>query len=323
MHFQACTDVFRRPQLSHVGKPELPQQQQQRLLPGDHVHDATPACARCRNSTCTQAKAAPFDADCRCVRSTEEAKDEEMVLEKAEMSTRERSGSDSSSHQDGHVSIHITDFSDDATIIVPGRSRAGTGLSRMTLRDIDPAPELRVSKYDNHTSDYASSNMSPGHTRSSFEGVDTSRTATDLGPYAYGQLPAASMSNVSVGSTLDDSRAGSRNSASWNRSTTSLFEAPSYANRNRSHSIDIDRSSDLGHQSTDALAQSSGSFRPSIDNAASRRESGISLHSLIVPNLSKNSKSVDPMLAARRAALHRREISAPLSDTLVHNSYDM
>lgn len=176
----------------------------------------------------------------------------------------------------------------------PSRSRASHNASRSTLQDIlNPAPELRMDRVD-------------------------SIYSSDAGHQA---LLSSSINDSSL--TLDDIPLDELPSTQSRRSS-SFFASPAYVNRSRSRSIDIVRTRSAAEEASPA---STSQARPATSSGStlvppdSRRTSSFLS---IFPRRQSNSTLLPLHQAlpdSRREALRNREISAPISETLVRTSY--
>ena len=176
--------------------------------------------------------------------------------------------------------------------------------SLVTLQDIEPAPELRVQRYDTSASnpDSSFSSSENAHLLSARLNASTASLDTTVEDVAIDGMP--------------------RLSSTRRESGASFFESPIYANRSRSRSFDVSCSSIAnGEDDTDMGSLS----RPSLDLPRERRQSSGFRSLFHRPSASQGSLSLLPLHStpstARRSAVRNREISAPLSDTLVRASY--
>lgn len=254
--------------------------------------------------------------------STEEAKDEEMVLDKAE------------------PDIHIEDAAAAPDSPALGQypmqqyARSSFSVSRITLHDIEPAPELRINRYDTAQSSVADLSLaSTEYPRSAV--FNTSRMAL--------------LSTTSLNATLEEEEFGddlaevapvSLSSRRGSQASSSFFAAPVYATRSRSRSIETYNSayvneterragpSPLTTSAATSIAPpaSATSSNNHLQPHAPRRSSGLRL-----PFFSR-SQSINSLLpvhnespsdTARVEALRSRDISAPLTETLVRTSYQL
>ena len=202
------------------------------------------------------------------------------------ISTRE------SSEEDAHYA---------ATAPHPSRSRASYAASRRTLHDIvNPAPELRMDRVD-----------------SIYD-----QAPSILGSSDNGHLPLLSTGANDSTVTLDDVPFDGMPQASSRRSS-SFFASPAYVNRSRSRSIDIVRTMSAAQdqpQASPSQARLTSSGSTLVPPDSRRTSSFLS----IFPRRQNASTLLplhQPLPDSRREALRNREISAPLSDTLVKSSY--
>lgn len=238
--------------------------------------------------------------------SSEQAGDEEMVLDKAT--------------EDAHLenvppavpSLTRTSHESDAEAHYASTAaysprRTSYTISRTTLHDIEnPAPELRMDRIDTaHTN-------TPSLLSSSENGHQPLMSGANESTYTLEEIP------------LDGLPPSSRRSSSF-------FASPAYVNRSRSRSIDVARTMSAVNEQKQGgtplgRPTSSGSTLeiPQQHLQQSRRSSG--LMSLFPRRQSNTSTTVLPVHQAaanegRREALRNRDISAPISETLVRTSY--
>lgn len=192
----------------------------------------------------------------------------------------------------------------------------------LRLRDIDnPAPELRVDRYD--TIDGAAHSDA---SMSRMQGEDGDGGHGGLLDYRRDR--ASAMSTASVNSTLEEVVVEQGGTPSLR--SHSFFASPAYSNRSHSRSLDIYRTistTDLATGNSSAMhstadLQASGA----IPNPPSRPRRASGLRSMFTRTSNgRTSNSVLPLHSnlpdSRREALRNREISAPLSETLVRSSY--
>jgi hypothetical protein len=194
-------------------------------------------------------------------------------------------------------------------------SRPSFNSSRAHLLDIEPAPELRVERYDAMSS-VASLSM-------------TADTHDDphLLPF---HRHMASDSTASLDTTLENVSLEDTNLGSRRASSVSYFASPAYTTRSRSRSIDILRTSSADDSaSTEGRSgtphSTTGLLAPSSANTNGRRTS--TLRTLFSRPSGQPATQVTPaqaaLDAARSEALRNRQISAPLADTLVQTSYQL
>jgi hypothetical protein len=232
--------------------------------------------------------------------SSEQAGDEEMVLNKSEFEEVRIEGSpvtrlpSGASHSE--VDAH---FASTATYSQRRTSYAASGVP---LNDIEnPAPELRLERVDTiqtGTAPSITSSSESGHRPLMNQGNESTLT----------------LDETSVEAALLSSSGG----------PSSFFASPAYVNRSRSRSIDISRtmSSTTGEENSADSRSSYAGARPSLDLPQSRRSSGfLSIFPRRQSNLAPTLPVHQPITDTRREALRNREISAPLSDTLVRSSY--
>ena len=180
--------------------------------------------------------------------------------------------------------------------------RPSFNISHVTLHDIEPAPELRIHRYD-----------------TSISQADSSMTSSENAHL----LSRFNASSVSLDTTIEDVALDGMPPLSSSRrgSGASFFESPVYTNRSRSRSFDVSRNFSLSEDDHDLASLS----RPSLDLPRETHGSSGFRSLFRRPSTNQGSASLLPLHSspsnARREALRNRGISAPLADTLVRASY--
>ena len=230
--------------------------------------------------------------DAHIAQSTKEANEEEMILDKAEITLVENASNPPSRRASAHRQIN------EGT-----QPRSSFATSRVTLQDITPAPELRIDRYDTVQSVGGYSVMSSENVH--LLPLSGNSSVTDLQEVTIDGSP-----NISPPTSLSSRRA----------SSSSFFASPAYVNRSRSRSVDVFRPMPASVEADDN-AEEMAAGRSSLHvPRATRPNSGLRS---IFPKRSASSQSIHqpPALPpARREALRNREISAPLAETLVRTS---
>ena len=187
-------------------------------------------------------------------------------------------------------------------------------VSAVTLLDIpDPAPELRFERWDTVQS-------TDGFSRTSSDNPQQrllAAASNNASSIALDEIPLdEAMPPLSLSTSTLPSM--STHSSARRPSSSSFFASPAYVNRSRSQSIDAYRSLPATQESEEVEQSSSGRSRRSSSSAFRfpfhKRHS--TSQGLPLPATSGSAH----LAAARKDALRNRDISAPLSDTLVRTS---
>lgn len=241
---------------------------------------------------------------------TKDALDEEMVLNKAEDDV------EPPTHVADDSGVDLT--SDIQQAELPARlSRSyhrQNNASAITLLDIpDPAPELRFERWDTVQS-------TDGFSRTSLENPQQrllAAASNNASSIALDEIPLdEAMPPLSLSTSASPSM--STHSSARRPSSSSFFASPAYVNRSRSQSIDAYRSLPATQESEEVEESSSSRSRRPSSSAFRfpfhKRHS--TSQGLPLPATSTSAH----LAAARKDALRNRDISAPLSDTLVRTS---